>query len=198
MQLPTTREIELLHKKHAPSQEVFDEVWQHCQIVQEIAVKIIGSNNLTNIHRKLVEAGCLLHDLGVYRLYDSIGQIDDKNYIRHGVLGYEMLKEEGFSEILCRFASHHTGVGLTAQEIEENNLPLPKEDMLADTEEERIVMYADKFHSKLPSIFNSSDWYKQHLRRFGNHKVRVFEQMIADLGEPDIKSLAESYNQSYR
>ena len=45
-------------------------------------------------------------------------------------------------------ASHHTGVGLTAEQILHRKLPLPAVDLLAETVEEELVMYADAFHTK--------------------------------------------------
>lgn len=61
--------------------------------------------------------------------------------------GEAILKSEGFPEKLWRFASHHTGVGLTRDVINQK-LPLPEADYLVETDEELLVMYADKFHSK--------------------------------------------------
>lgn len=42
----------------------------------------------------------------------------------------------------------HTGVGLTKEDVLVQGLPLPPADYVAITPEERLVMYADKFHSK--------------------------------------------------
>jgi len=134
MLLPKINDIKLLHKKYAPSQQVFEELWQHCEIVKTIAIELIDKKKLKSIDRDLVEVGCLLHDIGVYRLYNKNNQIDEQNYIRHGVIGYELLKENDFDEQLCRFAKHHTGVGLTADEIAKITyrclqkicLPIPK------------------------------------------------------------------------
>ena len=56
----------------------------------------------------LVRAGSLLHDIGVYRLYDATGEFDHAQYLRHGPLGHELLAQEGFAEAICRFASRPT------------------------------------------------------------------------------------------
>ena len=42
----------------------------------------------------------------------------------------------------------HTGAGLSLKEIEEQHLPLPHEDLLPETLEEKAICYADKFFSK--------------------------------------------------
>lgn len=199
MQIPTPQQIESLHKKYAPNALAFNEVWQHCIIVKNISVWCINNSKLAHVDQELVEAGCLLHDMGVYKLYKSDGQLDYDNYIMHGTLGYQILIDEGFSEELCRFASHHTGVGITAEEIKKNGLPLPPEDYLAESLEERLVMYADKFHSKDPSQFNSTTFYKNHLAtKLGLEKVQLFEEMIAEFGTPPVKQLAKEYNQPLR
>ncbi len=197
MKIPSQDEISKLHKKYAADNEIFKSVWQHCQIVRRIAIQIADNWYTTN--RELIDAGALLHDIGVYRLYHD-GVLDKKNYISHGLLGYELLKEEGLDEELCRFALLHTGVGITKEDIENDKLPLPARDYVAETPEEKIVMYADKFHSKSePPTFNSIEWYKNHLRdKFGDHKVKLFEELINEFGEPDLTGLMSHYGQPIR
>ena len=191
--LPTYEEIVALHKKHAPSQAAFDLVFTHCQIVWELAEQLIQKSNLP-VDSELVKVGCLLHDIGVYRLYLPNGEIDHANYIKHGTEGYKLLKEEGFEEWLCHFASNHTGVGLTKQEIEEEQLPIPPADYFAETPEEQLVMYADKFHTKTtPPTFMTADTYAGKLQKFGEEKVALFRQFQKELGTPDLERIAEKY-----
>jgi uncharacterized protein len=194
MQLPTFDEIEALHKKHAPSDKVFDLIFTHCKIIADIAEQLIAKNNL-DIDVELVKVGCLLHDIGVYPLLDEDGnRRDGLHYITHGSRGEVILRDEGYPEVLWRIASHHTGVGLTKEDIENQNLPLPKQDYIAETKEERLVMYADKFHSKGSSPhFNSYDQYKELVRQFGEHKVEQFEEMANEFGIPDLQPLSEKY-----
>jgi uncharacterized protein len=141
-----------------------------------------------------VRAGCLLHDIGVYRLYDVTGRIDFRQYVRHGVLGHELLREEGFPDEICRFCSCHTGMGLTRDDIERQGLPLPPGDYVAESIEERLVMYADKFHSKTnPPTFVSAETYAVHVRRFGDEKAAAFAAMREMFGEPDLEPLAAAH-----
>jgi uncharacterized protein len=197
MKLPTLDEMNNLHKKYAPNKEALEDVWKHCHIVRRIARQIADDYYPTN--KELIEAGALLHDIGVYKLYHN-GVIDESKYITHGLLGYELLKEEGFDEELCRFALLHTGVGITKEDVEKNKLPLPAHDYIAETDEEKIVMYADKFHSKsTPPTFNSVAWYKDYLsKKFGAHKVDLFEKLLEEFGEPDLKALMSRYGQPIR
>lgn len=156
----THDDIIALHKKHAPSEHVYDLVLGHCRIVRDIAVQLISKNNL-GLDRNLVKTGALLHDIGVYPLFDAAGKLHkDVHYITHGTEGERILKAEGMPEEIWRFAAHHTGVGLTKQDVVGQKLPLPIADYLAGTDEELLVMYADKFHSKTtPPYFNSYEWY---------------------------------------
>ncbi|MEV8592806.1 HD domain-containing protein [Streptomyces sp. NPDC052012] len=186
MRIPGPEEIRALHEKHAPTAEAFALVHTHCEIVWSVAEQLISTSR-SEVDAELVRAGCLLHDIGVYRLYGDDGRLDHENYIRHGLLGHEILAEEGFPEPLRRFCSHHTGVGLTRQDITTQGLPLPPADYLAVTREERLVMYADKFHTKSrPSAFLTPDEYAAHVRRFGEDKVTAFEALRAEFGDPDL------------
>jgi uncharacterized protein len=155
-------------------------VYSHCEIVCRIAEQLLRPG----MDAELVRAGSLLHDIGVYRLY-SDGVLDHANYIRHGVLGHALLAEEGLPEEICRFCSRHTGVGLTREDARQ--LGLPAGDYLAESPEERLVMYADKFHTKAdPPEFLTADGYAAVLARFGEDKVAAFKRMREAFGEPDL------------
>ncbi|MDX3645728.1 HD domain-containing protein [Streptomyces sp. MB09-02B] len=193
MVLPTVNEVRALHEKYAPSHEALDLVLTHCEIVCGIAAQL-AARSAHPLDADLVRVGALLHDIGVYRLYDRAGRLDHRNYIRHGVLGYEILREEGFPEPLRRFCSCHTGVGLTRHDIREQKLAIPEADYLAETIEEQLVMYADKFHSKTtPPTFLTADSYAAQLERYGADKVHAFGLLRARFGEPDLTSARARY-----
>jgi uncharacterized protein len=194
MRIPAAEEIRALHEKHAPTPEAFDSVYTHCLIVAELADQLIASQPGLEVDPELVRAGALLHDIGVYLLYDRAGRLDEKNYIRHGVLGQQLLDEAGLPHRICRFASHHTGMGLTRDDITRQGLPLPVDDYLAETVEEELVMYADKFHAKTqPPAFLTAAVYGPRVRRFGPKKADAFDRMVARYGEPEVAPLATAY-----
>jgi len=199
MRIPTDDEILVLHKKHARTPEALDLVHTHCEIVCGIAEQLYSRSRASasaEIDVDLVRAGSLLHDIGVYELYDDAGHLDGPNYILHGVLGYELLQREGLPEVICRFASHHTGVGISADDVRAQGLRLPPADYLAETAEERLVMYADKFHSKkTPPVFLTAPAYAARVRRFGEDKVRAFQAMRATFGDPDLTQFSDAYGQ---
>jgi len=147
----------------------------------------------------LVRAGCLLHDVGVYRLYDAAGRLGHAGYIRHGVLGHELLAQAGYPEALCRFASRHTGVGITRQDVLRQELPLPPADYVAQTPEEALVMYADKFHTKsTPPSFLTAATYAAEVARFGADKPAAFARLRERFGDPDLAALSAAYGYGVR
>jgi uncharacterized protein len=196
LKLPSDNEILSLHKKYAPTPEAFELVYTHCQIIWEIAEQLIGRNAL-DLDQEIVRAGALLHDIGVYKLFID-GEIQG-GYIRHGVLGQMLLEDENMPHLLGHIASHHTGVGLSREEIIRDTLPLPHEDLFAETPEEKLIMYADKFHSKTnPPQFNSVRWYANDIKRHGTDKQKIFLAMVDEYGEPDLRPLVEKYGFAIR
>ena len=195
MRVPGDAAILALHERHAPTPEALDAVYTHCRIVCDIAGQLRSRPARgPDIDLGLVRAGSLLHDIGVYRIYDVAGNLDHANYLKHGLLGYELLHGAGFPEALCRFASHHTGVGISREDVLTQRLPIPPADYLAETGEERLVMYADKFHSKsAPPVFRTAAACAARLRRFGDEKVKAFQTLRDTFGEPDLAPLSESY-----
>jgi uncharacterized protein len=193
MRIPGDKEILVLHEKHAPTREALDLVYTHSLIVCGIAEQLHGRSGL-DLDIDLVRAGSLLHDVGVYRLYDDAGRLDHANYVRHGLLGHGLLQEEGFPEAICRFASCHTGMGLSRDDVLRQRLPLPPADYLAETGEESLVMYADKFHTKTtPPALLTASAYAASVRRFGENKVAAFGAMRAAFGEPDLAPFSSTY-----
>jgi uncharacterized protein len=193
IRVPTDRQIRALHERYAPSADAFDLVYTHCQIVCRLAEQLLGAR-AHPVDPDLIRAGALLHDIGVYRLYGPDGYLDPASYVRHGVLGYGLLRELGFPERICRFCSCHTGVGLSRDDVRRQRLPLPVDDYVAESDEERLVMYADKFHSKTtPPVFVTAASYASTVGRFGPDKEARFAGLTDQFGVPDLTSLAREY-----
>jgi uncharacterized protein len=90
-------------------------------------------------------------------------------------------------------------VGISRDDIERQGLPLPPGDYLAETGEERLVMYADKFHSKTsPPVFVTAATYLRDVQRFGPDKAAAFAAMVAEYGEPDLAPLSAAYGHAIR
>lgn len=197
--MPTTDDILALHKKYAPCGEVYELVVTHCCIIRDIALQLIDEHKLP-LDRNLVEIGAMLHDIGVHPLFGADGTLrDGVNYITHGIEGERILKDEGFPEKIWRFGAHHTGTGLTRADVIDQKLPLPVADYMAESDEELLIMYADKFHSKTtPPYFNSFEWYRQDVSKFGADKAAKFDAMAEKFGKPDLGPLSKKYSFSIR
>jgi uncharacterized protein len=193
--LPTHQQIENLHRKYAKTEADFALIYQHCQVVKAIAMQLLDMKPIAAIDRHLVRIGCLLHDIGAYQVLEN-GQFIQG--VRHGVIGEEILKSEGFPEVIWRFASHHTGVGLTEQDIKNQGIPLPIADYTAKTNEERLIMYADKFHSKNnpplePPYFCTFEWFRSSIQKFGIDKAMKLDALAELFGKPNLTPLSRQF-----
>ncbi|HUD11821.1 MAG TPA: HDIG domain-containing protein [Candidatus Saccharimonadia bacterium] len=201
MELPSDTEIWDLHKKYAPHARAFEVVRDHSNIVADIAAALIATRTL-DVDARLVHAAVLLHDIGYYQLYDETGFVPSGAAIKHGVLGSEVLRKEGLPEAVCRIAERHTGVGLRREHILAWKLPLPARDLVPETPEEWLVLYADKFHTKsilaiepgdITGWFNTPDFYIAHTRRYGEDNVVRFTELMKEYGKPDVEALSARY-----
>lgn len=197
--LPTIDDIQKLHHAYAQNDELYEKVYGHCAIVWEIAKQLIDQNKL-DVDEDLVRVGCLLHDIGVYEHFDEHSQYrNDIKYLEHGIRGERILKNEGYPEFLQQFAANHTGVGFTKADVIAQNLPMPPKDYMPLNQEQKLVTYADKFHSKtFPSTFNSFEWYKAYVSKFGDKKVEAFQAFADEFGLPDLELLAQKHSQAIR
>ena len=121
---------------------------QHSRQVADKALAIAQECKL-DIPLETVEAAAMLHDIGIF--LTNAPDIDchgSEHYIRHGILGAELLRKEGFDEEIARVAERHTGAGLTIDDIDRQQLPLPRKDYCPETMLEKLICYADKFFSK--------------------------------------------------
>jgi uncharacterized protein len=179
-----------LHQKYAEGEnqkELLDLVWGHSLIVRDIAIEL--ANNLIKkgikIDKELVEIGALIHDIGCYDYYKKINSMP---YILHGIRGYEILKNEGFSEEIAKIATIHLGVGIVKENIVANNLPLEHKNFIPITLEEELVAYSDNFHSKKGPSFMTFEEAKEKLAGLWSESPIIFERFRKKFGEPVIKA----------
>lgn len=186
--MPDINLIFELHKRLALNKQTLDIVWNHCQIVSSIADQLIANlkSKGIGVDEDLSLVGALIHDIGVYSCFDKDNQLM-RPYIEHGVLGEAVLLKENFPSEVARFASHHTGVGISKEDIAREHLPLPVEDFLPDSLEEELVCFADKFHSK-DSGFNTYEKIVQDLRQFGDDKVLRLDELKEKFGLPELSA----------
>lgn len=137
----------------------------------------------------LVSAGAWLHDIGVCRCNaPDIFCTGTQPYIRHGIIGADMLREFGALhgldlEPCARICERHTGSGLTAVEISIRRIPLPVRDYLPETLEEKLVCLADKFYSKSGDGHRKGiDAVRRSQFRFGDAALRRLDALLALFG----------------
>ena len=119
----------------------------------------------------------MLHDIGIFRCYAAgIQCFGTEPYICHGRIGAELLRSEGFPRH-ARVCERHTGAGITKAQIIAQNLPLPQQDFLPETMEEKVICYADKFFSKTHLDREKTiEQAERSLSKFGDEGVLRFRE----------------------
>ena len=151
----------ILDKYYPEADDLRQLLLKHSRQVADRCLAIARKHRELPIDVQFLEEAAMLHDIGVFRCdAPSIHCHGTEPYIKHGPIGGEILRSEGFPRH-ARVAERHTGTGLPGFEPE--------------TLEEQIVCYADKFHSKsspdrVPTILEIA----QSLERFGHEGVRKF------------------------
>ena len=94
-----------------------------------------------NADTTFLEEAAMLHDIGIRWCHaPSIFCEGTEPYIRHGLIGAELLRQEGY-ERHARVCERHTGTGITIEQIERQHLPLPPADYQPVSIEEIIICY---------------------------------------------------------
>mgnify|MGYP001601287647 CR=1 FL=1 len=170
--------IKIIEKYYDRKSEGYRLLAEHSRIVAKKAVEIAGRVKHLNPDLKFIEEASMIHDIGIFMT--DAPKLDchgDKPYICHGYLGREILEKEGFPRhaIVCET---HVGVGLSIRDIEKNNFPIPKRDMIPVTIEEQIICYADKFFSKDndPSKEKPIHKIREFIGMFGEENLRRFDE----------------------
>ncbi len=133
----------------------------HSRQVADRCLEIAGKHPELSVDRQFLEEAAMLHDVGIYQCNaPSIHCHGQAPYIKHGPIGGDLLRHEGFP-LHARVAERHTGTGLPGYEPE--------------TLEEQIVCYADKFYSKSsPDHVRTVAETAQSLAKFGQDGVKKF------------------------
>lgn len=150
----------------------------HSEMVAQKALSLADAARL-GVDRDFVWNAAMLHDIGIFRCNaPSIYCHGTEPYIRHGIIGGELMRGLGCPEI-ARVCERHTGSGLTAKEIEEQGLPLPHKDFLPETLEEKLICYADKFYSKSgdPRAEKPLDRVRASMAKFGPDSLARFDEL---------------------
>lgn len=158
---------------------------KHSLQVKEKALEIAAHSSVT-LDREVLVAGSLLHDIGIVKCSaPEIFCTGTLHYLRHGIEGAAMLRAYGAQhnmdlEKFALICERHTGSGLTAGDIAAQKLPLPAEDFLPVTPEEKLVCLADKFFSKSGDMKEKSfEKVQRSMAKFGEESLARFNAMWA-------------------
>ncbi len=169
--------LEVIERYYAKGSAQYELLVLHSQCVRDMALAIVDAHPELKADRRFVSEAAMLHDIGVCATSaPSIYCTGSLPYICHGVEGSRMLQNEGLPRhaLVCE---RHTGTGLTIEDIEQQNLPIPRREMLPITIEEQIICYADKFYSKssTPHIAKEVAHIRASLSRYGEDSVARFD-----------------------
>lgn len=147
-----------------------------CRRALEIGHRLQAAGESVDL-RFLAEAA-MLHDIGmIFTDTPELHCHGNGPYIQHGIRGKELLEKMGLPRH-ARVCERHIGVGLSREDIEEQQLPLPARDMQPESLEEQIISYADLFYSKNKKNrhqVKSAQKVRASLRRYGQEKVKIFD-----------------------
>ena len=148
----------------------------HSRSVADKALDIVRRHPELEVDAQFIEEAALLHDIGIVSVNaPRIECYGTEAYIRHGVLGAEMLRAEGL-ELHARVCERHTGTGLTMEQIVQQELPLPHQDLQPQSIEEQIICFADKFFSKTRLDEEKSvEQARRSLEKFGEEGLAKFD-----------------------
>jgi len=175
--------MSIINKYYPENDQLRDILLTHSQSVTRKALQIVALHPELNLDADFIKEAAMLHDIGIVRCHaPSICCLGDEPYIRHGVLGAEMLRTEGYPKH-ARVCERHTGAGLSKADIERQNLPLPHSDFMPETLEEQVICYADKFFSKTKlQEEKTQEQVEQSLMKFGTEGVSRFREWAKRFG----------------
>jgi uncharacterized protein len=172
-----------LLEKYFPGKSAFRIILEHSRQVATKALRTARSLDHSEVDLIFLEEAALLHDIGICRTAaPKFHCHGTEPYIRHGIIGREILEEEGFPRhaLVCE---RHIGVGLSVADIRSQRLPLPEKEMMPLTLEEKIVCFADLFYSKNPKKCGKEKTIveiKTGLAKFGEQKVMILEGWLKE------------------
>ncbi|MBP1639926.1 MAG: hypothetical protein H6Q17_1509 [Bacteroidetes bacterium] len=169
--------LSILTKYYNTDSQLYAILLKHSQSVTHKAVEISLRHPELQADTEFIAEAAMLHDIGIF--LTNAPQIEcygDHKYIEHGYLGADILRAEGLPRhaLVCE---RHTGTGLSAEYIKENNLPLPLRDLRPVSIEEQIICYADKFYSKSKNdIELPIEAVRETLSKYGQAVLSRFDQ----------------------
>jgi uncharacterized protein len=175
---------EIIHDLYPKGSRATDILLAHSCQVRDKALAVARRVAHLKPDTDFIAGAAMLHDIGIYQTSAAgIGCHGDQAYIRHGIIGRNVLEKYGLHRhgLVCE---RHIGAGISQRDIAVQGLPLPMRDMLPLSIEEQIVCYADAFFSKSNGgCAHTLTEVLASLARFGRDKVERFMQWHACFDE---------------
>lgn len=152
---------QIIDKYYIEDDELRRLLLKHSRQVADRCLLICNKHPELKLDQPFIEEAAMLHDIGIrWCSAPSIFCNGTEHYLKHGPIGGEILRKEGWPRH-ARVAERHTGTGLPGFEPE--------------TLEEQVVCYADKFYSKSrPDRVLTVSETAQSLEKFGHEGVEKF------------------------
>lgn len=172
----------IIQKYIPPDSQTYPIYITHCHMVTQKSLEIAERLDLGKGSKRFIEEAAMLHDIGIIKTdTPDLYCTGDLPYLCHGPEGRTILEAEGFPHH-ARVAETHIGVGLRAEDIIAQDLPLPHRDMIPESVEEQIISYADLFYSKNPKKLwwpKSLKKVRKNVAKYGEHQSEILEDWIA-------------------
>ncbi len=173
--------FDIISEYYKPGSEAYTMLLQHGKSVARKALDAAAKVPNLNPDITFIQEAAMLHDIAIFMTdTPELRCTGQHPYICHGYLGRELLENKGLFKhaMVCE---RHVGVGITAEEIRHQDLPLPARDMVPISIEEQVICFADKFFSKNgPSVETEKpvEEILGNLAHYGHDKVKTFESWI--------------------
>ena len=173
--------IDIINEFYALGTKAHEILLRHSEAVAEKALHLAGKISDLKPDTRFIEEAAMLHDIGIfYTNSPAIGCNGTYPYVCHGYLGRKLMEDRGYHRhaLVCE---RHVGAGLSKDDINTFNLPLPKRDMVPVSLEEQIVCYADKFFSKKPDQNTeelSVDAVEKKIESYGPEQALRFKTWV--------------------
>ncbi len=180
--------IKLIDKYYGAYPELRNVLVTHSRQVADRALAIVDAHPEWTaqglVDRQFIEEAAMLHDIGI--IFCNAPKIycnGPHKYIEHGYLGAELLRAENLPKHAL-VAERHTGTGITVEQVEREELPIPERDYCPQSLEEKIICYADKFYSKSHLGEEVSiDKIKYNIWKYGHDAIVRWNELVALCGE---------------
>ncbi|MGH7493433.1 MAG: HD domain-containing protein [bacterium] len=182
--LNANQPLAVIQKYYSSTSEAYRILFTHSILVTAkalaIATALMKRNLEVALDLRFIEEAALLHDIGIFRCHaPQIFCYGDAPYVQHGLIGREILEQEGLPRhaLVCE---RHTGMGLTREEVLQQKLPLPARDFLPLSLEEKIICLADRFYVKDPqNLYHelSLPEIEEKIKAFGEPALARWEEL---------------------